>query len=283
MSEESPQLARVEDLWFPRETVVIRAEDKIFQVSRAVLAARSTVFSGMVAFPQPPAGDTELIDGSPVVRLHDSAADVTVFLRALFDSSYFMPSPAPVELEVVLASSGGRKEDGWYATTFGTDPIAVHIQIPAMATPAHAIAIAVVGSEVGALWLLPWAYYVASTYFPDELAALQAENQPHVRKCVAARERMLRATITAQTFLTVADRCATEFDCNISIPDKVQSLRDDGLCNDCCVKAARRAQAARSAFWDALPGIFGLPPWDELHAMKRAAMGEGDTDDSMAD
>jgi hypothetical protein len=39
----------------------------------------------MLAFPQPP--DSELIDGCPVVRLHDSERDTTFFLRAIFDSS----------------------------------------------------------------------------------------------------------------------------------------------------------------------------------------------------
>ncbi|KAJ6506198.1 hypothetical protein C8R47DRAFT_111010 [Mycena vitilis] len=57
-----------------------RKEDTVFQVSRAVLGATSGVFSGMIAFPQPTTQDTELIDGSPVVR---SSADVDVFLRAL--------------------------------------------------------------------------------------------------------------------------------------------------------------------------------------------------------
>jgi hypothetical protein len=31
---------------------------------------------------------------------------------------------------------------------------------------------------------------------------------------------------------------------------------------------------AASAFWDELPGIFGLQPWEELRAMKRGVMEE---------
>ncbi|KAJ7723918.1 hypothetical protein B0H16DRAFT_330905 [Mycena metata] len=56
----------------------------------------------MVAFPQPDGGDAERIDGSPAVSLHDSAADVDALLRAIFDSSYFMPHPEPVKLSVIL-------------------------------------------------------------------------------------------------------------------------------------------------------------------------------------
>jgi hypothetical protein len=73
----------------------------------------------MVAFPQPDVA-AESLESSPVVRLHDCAADVEVFLRAIFDSrygtisimvsrseiiccsSYFMPPPEPVDIHVVL-------------------------------------------------------------------------------------------------------------------------------------------------------------------------------------
>ncbi|KAJ7652646.1 hypothetical protein B0H17DRAFT_957806, partial [Mycena rosella] len=93
---------RVEDLWFSNDTLVLKTQQKIFRVSKSVLAARSTVFSDMAAFPQPVDGDTELIDGSPVVTLHDSADDMEAFLRAIFDSSYFMPPPTSVGLDVIL-------------------------------------------------------------------------------------------------------------------------------------------------------------------------------------
>jgi hypothetical protein len=78
--------SRVDDLWFPTDNLVIRAGNKIFRVSGAILAARSTVFRDMIAFPQPANGYIEQIDGCPVVRLPDSAEHVEVFLRAIFDS-----------------------------------------------------------------------------------------------------------------------------------------------------------------------------------------------------
>lgn len=83
-SSETP--TRVDDLWFAADMIVIRAETKIFRVSGAILAARSTVFKDMIAFPQPTSGDREEIDGYPVVLLHDTARDVEVFLRAIYDS-----------------------------------------------------------------------------------------------------------------------------------------------------------------------------------------------------
>ncbi|KAJ7457722.1 hypothetical protein FB451DRAFT_1097886 [Mycena latifolia] len=97
---------RVQDLWFSNDTLIIKARQKIFRVSKSVLAARSAVFRDMVAFSQPAdSSDVELVDASPVVSqaLHDSADDVEVFLRAIFDSSYFMPPPETVSLQVVLS------------------------------------------------------------------------------------------------------------------------------------------------------------------------------------
>ncbi|KAJ7320757.1 hypothetical protein DFH08DRAFT_890153 [Mycena albidolilacea] len=69
--------------------------------------------------------------GAP--RLHDSAEDVEVFLRAICDSSYFMPAPAPNDRPVVLAilrlshkydvpylykrALDHLAADGWYTTS----------------------------------------------------------------------------------------------------------------------------------------------------------------------
>lgn len=95
---DQPALHRVPELWFDDDNLILRAENHLFRVSKGVLAARSSVFRDMLSFPLPPpmqddrgggggeGGGEDLIDGCPVVRLHDSPADVTVFLRAIFDS-----------------------------------------------------------------------------------------------------------------------------------------------------------------------------------------------------
>ncbi|KAJ7041385.1 hypothetical protein C8F04DRAFT_947219 [Mycena alexandri] len=91
--QRSPILSQVPDLWFPRDApITIRADDKLFQVSRGILVARSAVFRDMFSMPQPTSDGTERLDGCPVVRLHDSAEDVEVFLRAIYDSRcIFLP------------------------------------------------------------------------------------------------------------------------------------------------------------------------------------------------
>ncbi|KAJ6567045.1 hypothetical protein B0H19DRAFT_939766 [Mycena capillaripes] len=45
------------------------------------------------------------------------------------------------------------------------------------------------------------------------------------------------------------------------------------LCPSCLKKLKQTHQEARQAFWDKLPEIYGLPPWEELEKMKAAALG----------
>jgi hypothetical protein len=80
-----PPLRRVVELWFDSEddNVVLRAEDCLFGVPKEILATRSSVFRDMLS---PSHASRETLDGCPVVLLQDSAADVTHFLRAIFDS-----------------------------------------------------------------------------------------------------------------------------------------------------------------------------------------------------
>jgi hypothetical protein len=84
--EDQESLHQVDGLWFSNDTLVIRAENSIFRVSKSILAARSSVFEAMFEFPQSTSDGDRMMDGSQVVRLHDSAAEVESFLRAIFDS-----------------------------------------------------------------------------------------------------------------------------------------------------------------------------------------------------
>ncbi|KAJ7780864.1 hypothetical protein DFH07DRAFT_910354 [Mycena maculata] len=313
-SESTP--TKVDDLWFSTDVIVIRAEDKIFRVSGGVLAARSTVFQDMIAFPQPISSDTEQIDGSPVVRLHDSASDVEVFLRAIYDSryvwpSYFMPAPASAELWVVLGilrlshkydvqylyrrALDHLAEDGWDCRTFNS----VHCP----QSPAKALSVISTAMEVGAQWLLPLAYYYASNLSAKVLLIfLDGPMAPYARTCLGTHSSVVRGAVVVNRFLTVQDSlCATPDSCSeirhsflsdfldavadgselqpLSNWDIWTRLNSDGMCDDCCSSAKVQHHHAATTFFEQLPDIFGLPPWDGLHTTKRAAMGETDSVD----
>ncbi|KAJ7606080.1 hypothetical protein FB45DRAFT_1140238 [Roridomyces roridus] len=86
------------DLWFPEGGLVIQAGSRIFHVTGSILAARSSVFKDMLAIPQPES--QAMIEGCPLVVLHDSAEDTEHFLKAIFDSSFFERPPVPTPFPV---------------------------------------------------------------------------------------------------------------------------------------------------------------------------------------
>ncbi|KAJ7612731.1 hypothetical protein FB45DRAFT_1065429 [Roridomyces roridus] len=85
-------LKRCTELWFEDCGLIVRAEDTLFRISGAQLAAHSAVFADMRGLKQPE--DAEHMDGCPVVRLPDPAGEVEVFFKALFDPGFFTEYPA---------------------------------------------------------------------------------------------------------------------------------------------------------------------------------------------
>ncbi|KAF7359028.1 BTB domain-containing protein [Mycena sanguinolenta] len=168
---------RVEELWFADSGFVVQAGQSLFRVSGAVLAARSSVFKDMLAFTQPP--DAETIDDCPVVKLLDSAEDVTCFFRAIFDSSFFEPYPSKVTFDNALSIARlSHKYSVDYLlrralvhlsydfpttlssfdadTTYSTNMIDMlddNVYIPPY------IALVQLARQVNALWMLPMAFY----------------------------------------------------------------------------------------------------------------------------
>ncbi|KAJ7883212.1 hypothetical protein B0H14DRAFT_1438680 [Mycena olivaceomarginata] len=316
LTDQTPEtLTRVGDLWFSKDMIVIRAENKIFHVFGGILAARSIVFRDMLAFPQPPNGDIAQIDGSPVVRLHDSADDVEVFLRAIYDSSYFMPAPAPIQLRIVLGILRLSHKygvqylhrraldhlivDGWYHATYDSyadGNAEAHLLNISPKSPINALSVIIAATEVGALWLLPYAYYCVSTFSSDTLLAFTGM-EPHIQKSLLAHAHLVRGYVATNRFLH--NRCANKI-CNdlcasklsallddvtggtfaIPLADTLAPLKTEGMCDECYEPAVTERHEAASVFWNKLPTIYGLQSWAELHAMKRAAMGEDEDVDA---
>ncbi|KAJ7201777.1 hypothetical protein B0H12DRAFT_1244157 [Mycena haematopus] len=195
MSLETSSLTgctRVDGLWFSDGSLVVRAENALFRVSGSVLAARSSVFQDMLSFPQPgsSAAEVEDLDGTPIVELHDLAVEVEPFLRAIFDSSFFMPPPSSPQLSDILAIVRlSHKYDISYlhlraldhlSTTYPTE---LHIFLEHLndfpsgfeslkkpSAEAHLRVLSVI-HEVNALWLLPAAYARASRCLPPKFFA----------------------------------------------------------------------------------------------------------------
>lgn len=72
------------DVWLEDGNVVLVAEGTAFRVLRSILAKNSEIFRDMFKIPQPES--TEMYAGCPVVKLHDSKADLRWILKTLYDS-----------------------------------------------------------------------------------------------------------------------------------------------------------------------------------------------------
>ncbi|KAJ6575574.1 hypothetical protein DFH09DRAFT_1361764 [Mycena vulgaris] len=91
---------RAEGLWFDDGNLVLQAGNSLFRVAKGILGARSSIFSDLFTLPQH--GEADIFEGCPFVRLPDSAEDITPFLKAIFDSSFFEPPPTRTTLADVL-------------------------------------------------------------------------------------------------------------------------------------------------------------------------------------
>ncbi|KAJ7173926.1 hypothetical protein C8R43DRAFT_1119323 [Mycena crocata] len=230
MDAESRSESRVSDLWFSGSTVVIRAENKLFKLPGAIWAAKSTVFSDLMVLPASDEG--ERIDGCLVMRLDESAQDVEVFLRAIFDSSYFMPAPIPVhlwaEVLALLRLSDKYKVqylypraldhlavDRWYAASYSRGPGSPDFAVSHLIQPEYLLAaFSVIAAtiQVEALWLLPSAYYIAATGNSEELLLCAEGNmQPHAQKYLATHAVLVRGAVAVNRYRTAPlhlRRCA---------------------------------------------------------------------------
>ncbi|KAJ7486968.1 hypothetical protein FB451DRAFT_1127216 [Mycena latifolia] len=321
----SAEITPVQDLYFADGSLVIQAEHRIFRVSGAVLAARSSVFQDMLSFPQPSDGPSavENIEGIPIVVLYDMAAEVEPFLRAIFDSSSFMPPPATAPLSDILAILRlSHKYDIQYLHRRALDhlsavfPTELSVFLTTLnslpegfkalesSVDAHLQVLRTL-HEVNALWLLPAAYSRASTFLPRKLFAasswpalpdeikntLHVAHAHHSRYIISIVQCAGREPPEACTAL---DTCPSgiltvitalmeqvgdvDMECNffdvkdLFLPGLWAGF-DAPLCAVCMTHTTQEVAIGVGKVWDALPTNLGLPPWDELRAMKSAAMG----------
>ncbi|KAJ7434049.1 hypothetical protein B0H11DRAFT_2119599 [Mycena galericulata] len=315
-----PLLMRVPDLWFDDATLILRAENSLFRVSKSVLAARSSVFRDMLSFPQTAmqiedgsgasmgeGEEEEHMDGCPVVRLHDSAADVTYFLRAIFDSSFFEPPPSKTDLAAITGILRlSHKYDVHYLrrrallhldTGYPTS-LAIY-EVSGSETFASdglddALRTIQCASEVGATWVLPTAFYFLC--YSDMREILNAPTwgslAPQDQETAIVSYTKQRLTcppvlpflrIPFTEGCTSLDRC-TAYKASYledvgawNISDPLGSYKDwtpfEGrLCAYCLGRSEEYHREARRRLWERLPAVYGLPPWDILERMKTEAL-----------
>ncbi|KAK7062378.1 BTB domain-containing protein [Favolaschia claudopus] len=260
-SDIHSELQRGEGLWFPDASLILRAENSLFRVHSSILAARSSVFRDMVAFPQPrqlEGGEGDIVDGLSVVRLHDSAAEVEVFLKAIFDSSFFERPPIPVDFSAVIGVLRlSHKYDVQYLfrralshlnsmyptslqefmdVVYGEPDAYSHVRADLSPLVTMHMATLRAASEVGASWLLPAAYYriaSASRFMKSSKGCLSIAD---IQRCLTAQTAFVRATAESHAFLRLlpAPACQTPANCRATV-STAYGILDDWSCDqeDC--------------------------------------------------
>ncbi|KAJ6605999.1 hypothetical protein DFH09DRAFT_896607 [Mycena vulgaris] len=175
-------MQRSNELWLSDGDLIIQTDNLSFRIHSRVLATSSTVFADMLLFP-PPVGstaDNETVDGLPTVRLFDSDADATLFLKGIFDPTFLGPLPSPNELPVVLdilrlankydAQELFRRALFHLGTLYPTSlpkflnvPGHLHTEYPDGKLEGHLLVLAA-ALNFDARWLLPCLYYEISCY-----------------------------------------------------------------------------------------------------------------------
>ncbi|KAJ7617599.1 hypothetical protein DFH06DRAFT_1061983 [Mycena polygramma] len=306
---QAPAHTRAQHLWFSNETLVLKAETTIFQVPKALLAARSSVFRDMIGFPQPSETEMELYEGHPVVNLSNTASDVDAFLTAILDSSYFMPAPEPIELDAVLGILRlAHKYDVPYLYLRALKRLSIqngvqsvdeyvgrdhdYIDLGAGGYFFSCTKLIQALTEVGALWLLPVAYYDMCSMSQALLLRNASGHETIVLKCLATQATIRQGTAALNRFLTAPSNpsCTNYRACDFfrrAVLDQYLSEVQDGedlhplkawdddwssFCTHCADSARVLHRETLQKFWDDLPNIFGLPPWPELNRMRDAVM-----------
>ncbi|KAJ7639623.1 hypothetical protein DFH06DRAFT_1335301 [Mycena polygramma] len=301
---------QTDQLWFSPDVVILRAQTRTFRVFVDILKGKSTVFADMFTFPQPPSSDMETIDGVPVVDLHDNAADLEVFLKAMFDSEFFMAHFSGTKFENTL---GILRLAHKYDVPFLRRRALQHLgviyptQLSEYDCPPRIenaeqkidlrIATILTATEVGALWVLPAAYYrlcsiATSTILEDPKWLLLGEKERNA--CLLGQWAQNRQFSTILDFLFVpSENCEDAETCNerrlvlarhyysssLSHSDPLAYVSKakwgsitGGLCGNCVEACRPLHDAARQKCWDALPECFGLPTWEILEGMREAAL-----------
>ncbi|KAJ6583480.1 hypothetical protein DFH09DRAFT_1144604 [Mycena vulgaris] len=304
-------LTQIEGLWFSNETLILRAENSIFRVTKSILAARSPVFQSMFEFPQPSSAGDEMMDGSPVVRLHDSATDVEPFLRAIFDSSYFMPPPAEIDFHAALGILRlSHKYDVDYLHKRALQHLETVYPIDVAKVPAQTsvnyengvIALDLkaipIFQEVGATWLLPYAFYSVGTYPHSKLISGGEtwDQLPFETKqtCFMVQPSLVRGVTKIHRFLGARSTCTTAELCETikwarlrkrvthrdaesshplsQCPEESWQILKMNLCHVCFADARAEYKLAEAEIWDALPANCGLENWEVLKERRRIAL-----------
>ncbi|KAJ6550509.1 hypothetical protein B0H10DRAFT_2084607, partial [Mycena sp. CBHHK59/15] len=283
----------------------------LFRVYRGILAARSPVFRDMLALPQPDdakmldgcpvvhlsdsAADTmyflKALFDYEFFESYPAKTDFDAIFGILRLGQKYQVEPLRKRPLVHLSSAHPTTLAGW-------DALAPTWDFECLELPALTLA-----RDARAYWALPAAFYLVVGGFGGaelldgvDCTGVHVELS-HADKvtCLTAAPVLLGDALSEMLgFLwlpTVIPGCCNVEACledRLETRQVAEKWRRDGLLPltiwteddwerldvcDVCVAAMKAShQECRERFWEGLPRIFGLPDWEELEKMKKAAL-----------
>ncbi|TFK47453.1 hypothetical protein OE88DRAFT_1666251 [Heliocybe sulcata] len=302
-SARGAELSKCEDLWFDDGTIVLQAEQTLFRVYRGLLVQNSEIFADMFSLPTLNSGGGDLIEGCQVVFLHDTAQELTHFLKAIFvfgyaekmlltDRSFYLGA---LKLSTKYSSQAIRRRiiselshifpDTWSRfRTFDS-------------WPTHQVFIqnVVLGAQLACLGqartLLPSALYCFTSLSTKMIFDQIFFSEKEKRQCVLGREAIIAEykklgnelrncrksapcdsrrycpTLAGWPSLLAQERLLTRADaiaCPFILHESHDLIRDEGVCAACYIKARQVYDEGRQRIWDGLPAYFEMESWEAL-------------------
>ncbi|KAL1730110.1 hypothetical protein EV714DRAFT_273071 [Schizophyllum commune] len=282
MSTRTEGCTRDPDLWFDDGNLVIQVTPRLFRVHRGVLALSSTFFRDMINFPKAQEQDT--YEDVPLIVLHDDdARDAAHFLKALYipfsRSLKGVPALRRCALEhlaTVFATGAGDLSTRKYIDEL-FDFLPDNCDLPLLK------AVIALAREVGAVWLLPLAYYdtlthdVANLDIAQELLGRQRNiTRANFSACLRGRTLVDNCSFEKLRSFTADDlpgyfkEPLTYFTSWISKGDNNKKI-----CEKCQLDMRRDYDTWLANVWETLPTLFNLPGWKDLLKLKRQDLGLG--------
>ncbi|EAU80884.1 hypothetical protein CC1G_03060 [Coprinopsis cinerea okayama7 len=219
----TPPPTRSPDVWFDDGSVVLQAQNVQFRVHRTMLSRHSEVFRDMFeigrlgssinASNTPQAADpTPLVDGCPLIILHDDPTDLTHLLLSLYDKPHTTTDALPFATLAALLRLGRKYH---FPSLYAEALRRLQSEFPASLEEWEKLpqTYTYIVEEEGLLFdivnlalemevheVLPSAYYLCVQDLNDLLYGIPRPNSPngpamlppHIKNlCIQARERLL--------------------------------------------------------------------------------------------
>ncbi|KAJ6580537.1 hypothetical protein DFH09DRAFT_1309863 [Mycena vulgaris] len=298
---------RVEELWFKDGTLVLGVERSIFRVYGGLLAEKSPVFHDMLEFPQPDDAEVfdgcpvvHLPDNEHDMKCFLRALFDFEFFLPFPEETTLDTLIGVIRISTKYQVDSLRKRALKHLSSSFPPTLAEYPASPSWHIPgAEWIHVVNFAREMSLDWILPFAlYHVVAHCRPALLLNGTDVDGVHLELKPADKLLCLEqaVTMTGDASSQITDwlweplpipGCSSGYNCTkariaarknaegwraqLTPPLRLWEPEDwDTLkvCQQCESAMKTRCQAAREAFWQGLPGRFGISGWDALKQMK---------------